>query len=136
VWRRSSSGTSMPHSERMAAGSWGTEAPATAPHSISTPAGASSAAASSSAASPAAWTTTATRSTRVCPSRSMSRPCATAPSALASPKAATTRPASANDPVVSRASSRMPNPNIPIGRTPTSEVSSGIRASGRRSSSR
>ena len=36
----------------------------------------------------------AARSTRVCPRRSMSRPCATAPSALARLKAPTTRPAS------------------------------------------
>ena len=76
------------------------------------------------------------RSTRVCPSRSISRPWAIAPNALASPKAATTRPASANEPVVSRASSRIPSPNMPIGSTPTSEVRSGSRASCRRSSSR
>ena len=124
----------MPHSERMAAGSWGREAPATSPQSASTSVDASRSAASTSATSPAAWTAAATRRTRGCPSRSISRPWATAPSALASPKAATTRPAEANEPVVSRASSRIARPNIPIGRAPSAEAMSGARASGRRSS--
>jgi hypothetical protein len=55
---------------------------------------------------------------------------------LAKPNAATTRPASANEPVVSRASSRIESPNMPIGSEPTVELNSGARASGRRSSSR
>ena len=85
---------------------------------------------------PGAWIAAATRSTRGCPSRSISRPWATAPNALASPKAATTRPAEANEPVVSRASSRIASPNIPIGSAPSAEATSGARASGRRSSAR
>ena len=66
----------------------------------------------------------------------MSRPCATAPSALASPKAPATRPASANEPVASRASSRMPMMYIPIGRQPRADATTGPRAPGRRSKAR
>ena len=43
-------------------------------------------------------------------------------------------PGMANEPVVSRASSRIASPNIPIGIAPIAEATTGARASGRRSS--
>ena len=77
------------------------------------------------------------RSTRVWPSRSISRPCATAPNALARPNAPTTTPARwRTSRVVSRASSRIASPNMPIGIEPSVESTSGARAPGRRSSAR
>ena len=66
----------------------------------------------------------------------MSRPCATAPSALATLKAPTTRPASANEPVASRARSRIPRPNMPIGIDPAADRTTGARAPGSASSAR
>ena len=95
---------------------------------------ASASAAATSAPQASACTTAAVRSTRVCPSRSISRPCATAPSALPIPNAPTTRPATANEPVASCASSRIARPNMPIGIEPTAEAITGRRAPGRASS--
>ena len=66
----------------------------------------------------------------------MSRPCATAPSALARLNAPTTRPATANEPVASWASSRIPRPNMPIGIDPAAERITGARAPGSASSAR
>jgi hypothetical protein len=93
-------------------------------------------AAATSAINAGRWPQAAVRSTRVCPSRSISRPCATAPSAFASPNAPTTRPACANEPVVSWASSRIDRPNMPIGIDPAVERISGARAPGSPTSAR
>jgi hypothetical protein len=136
VSRCSGSSTSMPQSERIAAGTWGNVAPPHSAHRASTHVGARASAAITSPASAGTWPVAAARSTRVWPRRSMSRPCATAPSALAALNAPTTRPASANEPVASRASSRIPRPNIPIGIDPRADRTTGARAPGRASSAR
>ena len=136
VSRWSASSTSAPHTERIAAGTCGNVAPPHSAQSASTQVGACSLAAITSAASAGTCPRAAARSTRVCPSRSMSRPCATAPSAFARLKAPTTRPATANEPVASWASSRMPRPNMPIGIDPAADRITGARAPGRASSDR
>ena len=93
-----------------------------------------SSAAATSTPQASACTTAAIRSTRVCPSRSISRPWATAPSALPIPNAPTTRPAIANEPVKFCASSRIARPNMPIGIEPMAEAITGRRAPGSASS--
>ena len=59
-----------------------------------------------------------------------------APSALATLNAPTTRPASANEPVTSRASSRIASPNMPIGIEPAVDRTTGARTPGIASSAR
>jgi hypothetical protein len=61
---------------------------------------------------------------------------AAAPNALASPNAPTTRTASANEPVASRASRRIATMNMPIGSDPRADATTGPRAPGTRSNAR
>ena len=117
----------------MAAGTCGRQAPPATAHSTSTADGARRSAATTSAATASACPAAAARSTGGWPSRSINRPCATAPRALASPNAPATRPASANDPVASRASSRIARMYMPIGSDPSADATTGPRAPGTRS---
>ena len=130
VWRCSGSATRSPHSERIAAGTCGSAAPPTTAPAAMTVTGAPFSAATTTPVSATTCTTAAVRSTRVCPTRSISRPWATAPNAFARPNAPATRPASANEPVASRASSRIARPNMPIGIEPSTDASTGPRAPG------
>ena len=131
-----SSSASVVHSERIAAGSCGSVPPPHSANRNSRAAGACSCAATTSATSAGKCSEAAVRSTGPCPRRSISRPCATAPHALARLNAPSTRPASANDPVESRTSNRIPRPNMPIGIEPAIERSMGARAPGNARSAR
>ena len=128
--RSAGSSVSTVHRARIAAGSCGSVAPAQTAHSRSTQLGAPAWPATTSATSPDRWPAVTAHSTGPCPSRSISRPCATAPSALARPKPAATRPASANEPVVSRANSRIASTYMPIGIDPAVARISGTRTPG------
>ena len=64
----------------------------------------------------------------------MRRPWTTAPNALTIPNAPATRPAAANEPADSRASSTIASPYMPIGSEPSAERKTGARTPGSRSS--
>jgi hypothetical protein len=136
VSRRSRSWTSIPHSERIAAGTCGISAPPHTAHSASIDVAAWACAATTSAISAGRCPAAAARRMRVCPYRSISRPCATAPTAFAMLNAPTMRPASAKEPVASWTSSRIASPNIPIGIDAVAISTTGAPAPGIESSSR
>ena len=131
VWRRSSSSTSAVHSERIAAGTWGRNAPAPNAQSARTQEGASR---------PAATTQRdehqGVRRRHPAQHGAAGR---SGPSAgPARPRRARWRPRTrprrgprrANDPCASRTSRRIARPYIPIGIDPATEATSGTRAAG------